>query len=70
MSLAQVGAARKDLGKPQYRRLKLAVLASACIMLGVRAVHAEIQMPVAGILTILQTGLTCAVFDKHAPGSK
>ena len=56
--LAQVGAARKDLHKPQYRRLNLAMLASACLMLGAHAVHAGIQTPVADILTILQTGLT------------
>ena len=56
--LAQVGAARKDLHKPQYRRLNMAMLASACLMLGARAVHADIQTPVADILTILQTGLT------------
>ena len=60
-----MGAARKDLHKPQYRRLNLAVLASACLMLGARAVHADIQTPVANILTILQTGLTGDSLDSH-----
>ena len=64
--LAQVGAARKDLHKPQYRRLNLAMLASACFMLGTHAVHADIQTPVADILTILQTGLTGNSFNGDA----
>ena len=46
------------------------MLASACLMLGARAVHADIQTPVADILTILQTGLTGDSFDGHDLGAR
>ncbi len=39
-------------------------------MLGARAVHADIQTPVADILTILQTGLTGDSFVNHDLGAR
>lgn len=60
MRLLQVGAARKELHKTKYRRLNLGMMASASALLAVRAVHADLQTPVADILTVLQAGLTGA----------
>ena len=56
--LLQVGAARKELHKTKYRRLNLGMMASASALLAVRAAHADLQTPVADILTVLQAGLT------------
>ena len=53
-----MGAAKKELHKTKYRRLNLGMMASASALLAVRAAHADLQTPVADILTVLQAGLT------------
>jgi hypothetical protein len=67
---AQAGAAKKELRKTTFRRLNLGMVASSAALLAVRAVHSDLQTPVADILTVVQAGLTgapCHAFLQPAP---
>ncbi len=66
-TLLQVGAARKELHKTKYRRLNLGMMVSASALLAVRAAHADLQTPVADILTVLQAGLTGMIHAAPTP---